>query len=58
MNMIMMVGASSRGGSFSGCLAGEPCAFILFLSGAVLLGIAAYLIAKAPAGDGIQDLGR
>ena len=58
MNMIMMVGASSRGGSFSGCLAGEPCALVLFISGAVLLAIAAYLIAKAPAGDGLQDLTR
>lgn len=47
MNGILAVGLVARAGS-TGSLAGDSCALFLLIAGAVSLGIAAYLLYKAP----------
>ena len=47
MNGIIVMGLAARASS-NGSMAGDSCALFLLIAGAVSLGIAAYLLYKAP----------
>lgn len=58
MNMLTLIGIAGSSGSVGGCSLGDSCALFLFLSGAVSLGIAAYLLYKAPKFQAMRVLRR
>jgi hypothetical protein len=48
MNALMLIGATATGRASALAAGGNECALLLFLSGAVSLAIAAYLLSRAP----------
>lgn len=58
MNMLMLAMAAQAGSNGPTGLVGDSCALFLFLSGAVSMTIAAYLLYKAPKAAPVRYSGR